>query len=91
MAMNTLSTESTPREIVWKVNSQGQTNKIKSTESKKTSKKPVQVKDLIERTFKRLSMQLIERVSSLESELDQLKAENAELKSKLSVQLNKAS
>lgn len=88
--MNTLSTESTPREIVWKVNSQGQTNKVKAANTKK-SKNPVQVKELIERTFKKLSMQLIERVSSLESELDQLKAENAELKNKLNVQLNKAS
>lgn len=91
MTMSTLNTETLPREIVWKVNSKP-LNNIESprTEPKKV-KNPVRVKELIEKTFQRLSVQLVERVNNLESELDKLKAENAELKSKLSLQLNQAS
>lgn len=90
MTMNTLSSESLPREIVWKVNSKSSLSNETNDGIKKT-KNPVRIKELIEKTFQRLSVQLVERVNNLESELDKLKAENAELKNKLIMQLNKAS
>lgn len=79
--MNKVATSTISREIVWEVN----TN-IKETQSKmkKNSKEPVLVKTLIEKTFQRLSTQLLDRLTNLEVELRDLQAENAKLKDKLS-------
>lgn len=70
------------REVVWQINSN--LKKETTTRSKsKSSKEPVLVKTLIEKTFNKLSAQLLERLGALEQELKTLQAENAELKNKL--------
>lgn len=69
------------REIVWQVSSN---LSPQTTPNTRKMKEPVLVKTLIEKTFNKLSVQLFERLSHLEGELEQLQHENTELKAKLS-------
>lgn len=74
----------TKREVVWQINSNlPKKEDTRSRKASKTNKEPVLVKTLIEKTFQKLSGQLLERLGSLEQELKALQAENAELKNKL--------
>ncbi|MEO1653961.1 MAG: hypothetical protein AAFU64_10475 [Bacteroidota bacterium] len=83
--MNSINVDNTQREFVWKINT---ANPVKE---KSTSSEPRRVKDIVEKTFKKLSAQLLDRVNKLEGELSQLKAENAELKSKLNQEFTQVS
>ncbi len=94
--MNSLALDPTQkREIVWKINTNPAMDKKKKKTSKNTTstavKEPVHVKELIEKTFHRLSAQLLDKVNQLEQELAQMKAENDELKSKLNLNLETTS
>ncbi|NJO00264.1 MAG: hypothetical protein HC880_00105 [Bacteroidia bacterium] len=71
----------TKHEVVWEMSPY--TKKLKADSQKPVSKQPTPVKALIEKTFKLLSAQLLNRMNHLEEELRNLQAENAELKNKL--------
>ncbi|NJO00284.1 MAG: hypothetical protein HC880_00205 [Bacteroidia bacterium] len=74
-----------PRELVWHINSN---LNGRPAATKPKPKEPGLVKTLIEKTFQKLSTQLLERMSNLEQELRNLQTENAELKNRLNEALN---
>lgn len=69
------------KEIIWTINKSVVQNQAKAV--KNGSKEPVLIKELIDKAFQKLSVQMIEKISQLEAELSQLKNENIELKSRL--------
>jgi hypothetical protein len=77
--MNTPSLEN-KREFVWTIH----TKPLQKPQIDYI-KEPVLVKALIDKTFKKLSAQLLQRMSQLEEELQKLKNENDALKQRLSM------
>lgn len=77
--MNNFSQHSSEREFVWKINS----NLIQKKTEKREAKEPVLIKELVEKTFQKLSLQLLERMQALEIQVQNLYQENKQLKETL--------
>lgn len=71
------------REMVWQIDTSFLSkNKIKDKRPAKEPIKSAPVKDLIEKTFAKISSDLLSRLAQVESELENLRQENTELKNK---------
>lgn len=75
----------TDREIVWQINSSYPKAKPKNKKnnSNKEKAEPSLMKTLIEKTFSKISLELLDRLAKIEAEMEKLRKENTELKNKV--------
>lgn len=84
--MNNLTSHTlSEREFVWQINSPFSSKENTAPRPKKTVKEPVLIKELVAKSFQRLSMQLLERMTKMETELSHLQKENQQLQERLTV------
>jgi hypothetical protein len=86
--MNTLHIQNPQREFVWVINppkEKEQTTVAPPQAKRETedSKSPTHIQELVEKTFRELSLTLLDRIADLEQNILMLKNENLELRKTL--------